>query len=201
MNSLACPRCGQVDQVQSVQSIYNSQSGVTHSWEHAVGGVESHGVLTSNLALLLSPPPAPRHRSAMGCDTAFALIVSISLGLFCIGVGVDQGAPVLVVGGIGLLCVSPFVISHTNRRSRELKREYEQYAAVWPAMMQVWQESIACLRCHGVFFSPNLPIRERGAVQPIPIDAFHAAVTDIGSRLVRAFPEPPDHRQPLERGD
>lgn len=135
----------------------------------------------------------------MGCGSVLVLIGALSLAFLTGGAGADEGAPGLIVIAIGALCVVPVVINKAIRRARELKREYEQYAAVWQAMIQVWQESIACLRCHGVFFSPNVPIPRRG--QLIPIDAFHAAVTDIGTRLVRAFPEPPDHNRPLERGE
>ena len=199
MNPLICPRCAQVDQVQSVQSIYNSQSGVTHlthNWD--VGGGQSHGTLTSNLALRLSPPPVPRRQSATGCGTAAALIGAIVFALICVDAGITAGTnPAFIVLAIGALCVVPFVINKDLRRGQILKREYEEYAAVWPAMVQVWQNSIVCLRCHGVFFPSNVPIPGHGYGQLIPIDAFHAAVTDIGTRLVLASPEPPDRHQPL----
>lgn len=195
MTPLTCPQCAQVDQVRSVQSIYDSQSGVTHSWELAVGGVQSHGIVTSNLALRLCPPPEPRQQSAVGCGTAFVLV-----GALCAAAATGAGAtkdPGLIVIAIGALCVVAVVITKARRREQTLKQEYKEYAAAWPAMVEVWQRSMACLRCHGVFFPPNAPLPGFGARQLIPIDAFHAAVTDIGARLVLASPEPPDRKQPL----
>ncbi|MGH3379382.1 MAG: hypothetical protein ACRDP6_32085 [Actinoallomurus sp.] len=118
--------------------------------------------------------------------------------IVCVDAGITSGTdPAFIVMAIGALCVVPVVINKAIRRGQTLKREYEEYAAVWPAMVKVWQESIACLRCHGVFFPSNVPIPGLGSGQLIPIDAFHAAVTDIGTRLVLASPEPPDRQRPL----
>jgi hypothetical protein len=202
VNVLACPRCAQVDQVQSVQSTYATQSGVTHTSGIAVGGslagpmaarVTSHGTQASHLALRLAPPPQPRRRSAWGCGTLFAFLGSIGVGAVAFaGSSVTTGTTAVkgIVIGVGAFCVVPVLLVATFRRERALKREYREYAAVWPAMTQVWQNAMACLRCHGVFFPPEVPYPRLAAGQLIPIDRFHDAVTEIGTRLILA----PDHR-------
>jgi hypothetical protein len=47
-------------------------------------------------------------------------------------------------------------------------------------MTQVWQKAMACLRCHSVFFPPDM-----GLAAGRLIDAFAAAVTE-GTRLALA---------------
>lgn len=209
MNPLTCPQCAQVDQVQSVQSVYATQSGVTHGSSLAVGGaltgpmvarVESRGTLASNLALRLTPPPEPRRQSAAGCGVAFAVtgalgIAAVAFAGSRVTEGTDKTKSIAIV--IGALCVIPIVIIGVIRRERTFKRQYKEYAAIWPAMMQVWQRAMACLRCHGVFFPPEVPTPGLSAEQLIPIDVFQAAVTDIGNRLLLASPEASDHKKPL----
>jgi hypothetical protein len=214
MNGLTCPRCAQVDQVQSVQSIYTTQSGIHHSSGLAVGGVlaggpmvarvTSTGTQASHLALRLAPPPEPRRRSAFGCGAWLGLVLLVCFGLIgLIGASVASGpdaAKDRLVGylaGIISLCLVPVVIFVTIRRERALKREYQSYAAVWPAMTQVWQTAMACLRCHGVFFPPGTPLTAMvGGTQLLPIDDFQNAVTDLGTRLVLA-PAIPAEPKPL----
>lgn len=199
-HALVCPRCGQLDQVQNAQSIYAAQSGVTHSTGVAVGGgigagpmamaVTSHGTQTSHLAMRLAPPPPPRRRSAWNCGVI--LLLTVLLGMSAIAASMasastrpgqpDDHVRYLVTAVVcAALAVVVYVVAFVQ--GRRLKRGYAAYAAVWPAMMRTWQSAMVCLRCHGAFFPPGVLHASLGPSRLIPLDAFHAAVGDIGARM------------------
>lgn len=76
------------------------------------------------------------------------------------------------------------------RQGRKLKRRYEDYAAVWPAMMRVWQSAMVCLRCHGAFFPPDSALLGVGSGHLVPLDVFQGFVADAGTRLALGGPAP-----------
>ena len=203
MHPLVCPHCAQVDQVLSAQSVYATQSGTTYGSGVAVGGtlagpvvarVESHGTVVSNLAARLAPPPQPRVRSAVGAGTVLALLGILVVSAIAATAGsASDGAGEMVGFAIAIIVLGaiPLVLRRVLRRERELKREFEAYAAVWPSMNYLWQRAMVCLRCHGVFFPPDTPAPGLGAGRLIPIGAFHDAITDLGTRLVLTPGEPP----------
>lgn len=213
MNALACPRCAQLDAVQNVQSVYAAQSGVTHSTGIAAGGVlgagpvvmgtVSHGTQASHLALRLSPPPAPRRRTAVNCGVLLLFAALIGLGLWGVVAAATSDPatePSRRVAGViiaivffGLVAVLFGLVLGKGRR---LKGEYDDYAAVWPAMSHVWQNAMVCLRCHGIFFPPGVLHAGLGPSGLIPIDAFHDAVTEIGTRLALDSPMSSARRLP-----
>ncbi|MCO5993022.1 hypothetical protein [Actinoallomurus rhizosphaericola] len=212
-HALVCPQCAQLDQVQNAQSIYAAQSGVTHSTGVAVGGVigagpmamavTSHGTQTSHLAMRLAPPPPPRRRSAWNCGVVLIFAISTGIGLIAVSqlsvsgraeqAGDRWGYLVTSVVGFGL-AMAVYVMAFVQ--GRRLKRGYEAYAAVWPAMMHTWQNAMVCLRCHGAFFPPGVLHSSLGPSRLIPIDAFHAAVTDIGAHMAVAPSVAPDRSIP-----
>ncbi|MCR3742196.1 hypothetical protein BS35_004761 [Actinomadura glauciflava] len=205
MNQLACPRCGQMDQAQSAQSVYGAQSGTSHSTGVAVGGgigtgpmamgVTMHGTHVSNLAQRLAPPAAPQRRSAWNCGVFALFGLLIIMGLLGLSGYLLHSEPsestdrtVGLAVAIVFFCLVPVVIGLLLVQGRRLKRRYENYAAVWPAMMHVWQSAMVCLRCHGAFFPPGAIQAENGAGQLIPLDAFPAVVADIGTRIALSPP-------------
>ncbi|QKG27252.1 beta-glucoside-specific phosphotransferase system enzyme II [Actinomadura verrucosospora] len=79
-------------------------------------------------------------------------------------------------------------------QGRRLKRHYEDYAAVWPTMMHVWQSAMICLRCHGAFFPADTIQTGIDPGHLIPLDAFRDTVVDVGNRIALAARIPPAQR-------
>lgn len=55
---------------------------------------------------------------------------------------------------------------------------------------------MVCVRCHGAFFPPAAVRAGLGPSLLIPVDAFQAAVTDIGTRLALDPPGTADRLLP-----
>jgi hypothetical protein len=219
MEPLACPRCAQLDQVASVQSVYGAQAGMTHSTGMAVGAVIGVGPMAmtttstsaqaSHLAMRIAPPPIPRRGSVWNCGILVILGACTFMALLGLGgVLVSSGPPdssissaeqshdrtvgyafVIVFTGIIL---ATFVVMLA--RSRTLKRRYDDYKAVWPAMTHLWQNAMLCLRCHGAYFPPGAVHHDLGPRHLIPLDTFQHVIADLGTRLALApssIPIPP----------
>ena len=201
-----CPRCSQVDQVRSVQTIYAAQTGVTRSAGTAVGGIiggnpvimpvimntSSYGTDASSLALQLAPPPHPRRISVMNCGVIAAFILPVGMVLLGWGLTVRPpgpstgdrvSGPIFLILGLAL-ALGLFLIFFFE--SRKFERRYRAHVAVWPALVHVWQNAMICLRCYGAFFPAGALPTGPSPDEFIPIGFFQAAVTDIGNRLARA---------------
>lgn len=161
--------------------------------------VTSHGTQISHLAMRLAPPPPPRRRSAWTCGTVLPFTLFLGIGVIGVsGVATSNrpGQPDLrwgyLVTAVVCLALATVVYLVAFVQGRRLKRGYEAYAAVWPSMMHIWQNAMVCLRCHGAFFPPGALHPSIGPSRLIPIDAFQAAVTEIGSRIAVAPPLVPE---------
>jgi hypothetical protein len=198
-----CPRCSQLDQVQSAQSLYAAQSGVTDSRATTVGavigagpviaGTRTHGTHVTNLARQLVPPASPRRASLVNAGD----IVLLLGGLIAIALGRDGMRPsnpasdrrlgeIVVLVGVGLLAASVLIVAVRSQRDR---RRYQAYRATWPAYMYVWQTAMVCLRCYGAFFPADALPAELDPASLIPVGSFRSAVIDIGTHLALASPE------------
>jgi len=198
----ACPRCLQLDQVQSAQTVYAAQSGVTDSRATTVGavigagpviaGTRTHGTHVTNLARQLAPPATPRRGSLVN----FGDIVLLLGGLIAIALGRDGMRPanpasdrqlgeIVVLVGVGLLAASVLIVAVRSQRDR---RRYQAYRAIWPACMHVWQTAMVCLRCYGAFFPADALPAGLDPASLIPVGSFRSAVTDIGAQLALADP-------------
>ncbi|MEV5747948.1 hypothetical protein AB0L00_09025 [Actinoallomurus sp. NPDC052308] len=165
--------------------------------------VTSHGTQTSHLAMRLAPPPPPRRRSALNCGVVLMFAMFIGLGLialsgFSLNDRPDQASDrwTYLATAVVCLCLTAAVYLMVLVQGRRLKRGYEAYAAVWPAMMHTWQNAMVCLRCHGAFFPPGVLHPSLGPSRLIPLDGFHAAVSDIGARIAVGAPAAPDRSIP-----
>lgn len=197
-----CPRCSQLDQVQSAQSLYAAQSGVTDSRATTVGavigagpviaGTRSHGTHVTNLARQLAPPATPSRASLVN----FGDIVLLLGGLIAVALGRDGMRPanpasdrqlgeIIVLVGVGLLAASVLIVAVRSQRDR---RRYQAYRATWPAYMYVWQRAMVCLRCYGAFFPAGELPAGLDPASLIPVGSFRSAITDIGARLALADP-------------
>lgn len=206
-DTLHCPRCGRLDQVQSVQSVHAAQSGVSSGSGVAGGGgpagptvmaMSFTGSSASHLALLLAPPPAPRRDSAWNCGVFMAVAVIIFMGLMgvlgaLLSDGPEDSAERLgaTLFAVGLFCLLPLVFAFAAREDRKLARRYEDYAAVWPAMLHLWRTAMICLRCHGAFFPGGLPQVGLAPGVLLPAEGFRRAVAEIGARLAVQVDRPP----------
>lgn len=198
MSLLACPRCGWVDQVQSVRAVYDSQtsrhvghtrgmrSGIAYApgvgLIPAVGSSSSYTTVnvSSLLAQYVAPPPAPSlaHRGG-GCLTAalpFVALVFLFPFLIINGTGADdmRGAGLLfsVFPAVCVLIVWMLVLRERCRTRKRDDCAYRAYAAEYPTLFEVWNEALLCHRCH-VGYLPD-------GSAPVAVEQFQAMVLAIG---------------------
>lgn len=170
-NQLNCPKCGQVDMVQKVSTIYFGGITTTSLSGPSVGGAVSIGEgqasvgggLTtlkggsqSLLSNRLAPPPQP---SAEGTHVT---LICAAIAFLCIGsllfirgfVNSDEESFGIITGGLALFSIGIAICGISYNAVKEGKREAKLRISQWEKAMTRWNELYFCARDDGVF-DPN----------------------------------------------
>jgi hypothetical protein len=203
MNSLACPRCEHIDQVQSVATVYSAETGThvsttTGASAGAFGlspvmmGHRAHtsGTHTSQLALLVAPPSEPRRppRTLLLKELVAVVIVGLTGLLLTLSAILPSGTPlpqaraVGVVGGVGLVAVAFAVLWFGQRYRRREWAAYRTARQLWPHVTRTWWEAMACRRCYIAFYPPDALPGVAAARQMIPLPEFRSTQSKIAEQ-------------------
>ncbi|MER7702769.1 hypothetical protein ABTX81_07715 [Kitasatospora sp. NPDC097605] len=211
MSRLSCPQCGGLDQVQSVPSVYESQtstytgrstgysSGVAYA--RGVGIVPTFGSTTtyvsgsssSLLADQLAPPPAPRLAAPRnGCAIAamFGLVAGAGFLALIVSFSTsgqeNSGRDALILLAV---LATPFLLTAAGlligrgRFRRRARRDFEAYAAVHPSLVTAWQAGYLCHRCHTAFLPDGALGLGLGTTAVVPVPRFPDLVAFVAGRL------------------
>jgi hypothetical protein len=190
MHPLTCPRCGQIDQVRSVATVYTAGSGIgagTAPMGYHYGPISA---VSSQLAMLVAPhtPPYRPQRAPSGWEFALFLCVGVP-GTLIAGYAVSaRDAPSLGArfGGlfIGLTMLAIPVIGWSFAQPGRRRRwaAYEAYQRIWPEVARAWWEAFLCLRCHIAFYAAGALQGVDAARRMIPLPEFRVAVLAVASQ-------------------
>ncbi|NUR69720.1 MAG: hypothetical protein HOU81_02780 [Hamadaea sp.] len=206
MTALDCPQCSQPDQVQSVRSVYESQSGTYSGVSTGVtsgvgfaGGravpvvgrtvTRTSGRTSTLLADTLAPPPVPAMPPQRGgVLIGLALAAPVLAGCLTVPLlasGADHAVRNAVIfwaaiGGPFLVVAIALIVYRITARQRA-RRAYDAYSAIYPAQSAVWNAAFFCGRCN-LAFLPVGALGVPGRHQTVA-PQFQYMVTTVAAQL------------------
>lgn len=190
MHPLTCPRCGQIDQVRSIATVYTAGSGIGPGPASMGCRYGPIGAMSSQLAMLVAPHPAPYRPRRTPSDWEFALFLLVGVpGLLVAGYAVStRDAPSLtarfgeLVIGLMMLAIPVIVWWFARRGRRRRWAAFEAYQRIWPEVARAWWEALLCLRCHIAFYARGSLPGVDAARRMIPLPEFRVAVLAVASQ-------------------
>jgi hypothetical protein len=165
---LACPRCGQIDQIQKVSSVFSS--GISTGTYSGSTATFVSGSSQTFLSKKLSPPKKPEASCSSCAEIGITIILflfggflilstflSISCNLRAIFSGEVRVVPAIILGllGVGIgggLILTGIIVWGSSQKAAD-RRAVEEAAQMtkWELAMSRWNQLYYCYRDDGVF--------------------------------------------------
>lgn len=188
--SIDCPQCASRDQVQTVRSVYEAQSGtyagVTTGATVGVGSggativgrttFHTSGTQSTRLADHLAPPPAPSITKPRGGCLLAAMCAAPVLAAVLTVPLLLSGSPKALFNALVFWCAisMPFVVVAAvliGRRVGDHGRARAAFAAqtaAHPGLMAVWSAAYVCVRCHLAYVPADAIAAAGPRIAPVP---------------------------------
>lgn len=171
--ALACPQCGQIDQVRSVPAAHLAGGGTIHAGRWTDWTV-------SDTRFFLNPPQPPQPISLwVWSAITLGVVFAMCGGVLSLAAAAARDANYAVVGLIGSAPGLLITFAFTALAMWLAHRKREQRSS-HARMMQIWSRGWWCHRCAGVFL-PEVSEDNRQAGRLISPNEFHHLVTQSGA--------------------
>lgn len=163
--SLHCPKCGHIDRVEKVSSIFSSglTSGIysgsstgvsTPIGQGQVAVTSGYATLSGGSQSLLSSRLAPPQEPIIPGRPYTAIITSICLlcpGLFCLLASEGEFGASAALTGLGIIVVAAFIFGRATKTTKDKRNKATAAMPHWQRAISRWNKLYYCSRDDGVF--------------------------------------------------